>query len=244
MKMTKEQFMDKLKEEALKQSIELPKETLEKMYEYKELLVEWNDKINLTTIIEDYDVIIKHIVDSLIVTKYIKEGQSVIDVGTGAGLPGIIIAIYFEGNVKVTLMDSANKKITFLNDVISKLNLKNVQTINGRAEEVCHKKQYREGYDIAIARAVAKINVLAELLSGYIKIGGNCIFMKAGSVEEELNEASGALSQMQLELEKEDKYNIKYMEETLSRTIVVAKKTEKLEEDYPRIYGKIKNSPF
>lgn len=244
MKMTKEKFIEILKVEANKQSIQLSDVMLEKLYQYKELLVEWNEKINLTAIIEDYDVIIKHIVDSLIVVKYIKEGQNIIDVGTGAGLPGIIISIYFEGKVKITLLDSLNKKLIFLNDVIDKLKLNNIYTLHSRAEEACHKKEYREVYDIAIARAVSATNILSEYLSGYVKVDGICIFMKAGDIKEELNQSQNAMEKMQLCIEKEYYHEIEYLEDKLKRTIVITKKIKKLEGVYPRSFGKIKKNPF
>lgn len=244
MKMTQEQFIKILEMEANKQQIKLCSNILEQLYQYKELLLEWNTKINLTTITDDYDIIIKHIVDSLLITKYITEGQSVIDVGTGAGLPGIVLAIYFEGKIKVTLLDSSNKKINFLKDVITKLDIKNIYTINERAEEACHKKTYREMYDVAVARAVAKLNILSELLSGYVKTDGKCIFMKAGDIEEELIQAKDSFIKTSLLLEKEDKYEMKYLEEKISRTVIIAIKTDKLERAYPRNFGKIKNNPL
>lgn len=244
MKMSKEQFKEKLKQSARKQQVELSDTILDNLYSYKELLVEWNEKINLTTIIEDYDVIVKHIVDSLIVVKHIKEGQSIIDVGTGAGLPGMIISIYFEGKVNVTLLDSSNKKITFLKEVIKELNLKNIRTVNSRAEEDCQKKEFREVFDLAIARAVASMSILSEYLSGYVKVDGRCIFMKAGDVEEELNESKNALETMQLIVEKEYRHEIEYLDDKLSRTIIVAKKIKKLDRMYPRNFGRMKKHPL
>lgn len=244
MKMTKEEFIEVLKLEANKQNIELTVSMLDKLYQYKGLLVEWNEKINLTTITEDYDVIIKHIVDSLIVTKYINDNQSVIDIGTGAGLPGIIISIYFEGRVKITLLDSLNKRIMFLDEVVSKLNLRNINTLHSRAEEACHKKECREAYDIVLARAVASLNILSEYLAGYVKVDGKCIFMKAGGVQEELDQAKNAFDILQLMIEKKGSHEIEYLGDKLSRTIIVARKTKKLNNIYPRSFAKIKKSPL
>ncbi len=244
MKMTKDQFIDTLRAEAIKQGIELTDNICDNLYEYKELIVEWNEKINLTTITEDYDVITKHIVDSLIVTKYIEVGQKIIDVGTGAGLPGIVISIYFEGKVDITLLDSLNKRVIFLKHVINKLNLKNIYAVHSRAEDYCHKKEGREVYDLAVARAVAGLNILAEYLSGYVKQQGQCIFMKAGDIKEELDNSENCFENMNLILEKKDKYEIDNLKEKLSRTIIVAKKTAKLENIYPRSFDKIKKKPF
>lgn len=217
MKMTKENFIKILILESSKQNIVISNKTADELYNYKELLIEWNNKINLTTII---------------------------DIGTGAGLPGVVVAIYFEGKVKVTLLDSSNKKTEYLKDVVNKLNLKNIYVLKARAEEACNKKIYREQYDVAIARALAKANVLCELLSGYIKNNGICILMKSGQVEEEIKEASGAFKETSLIVEKEDKHEINYLKENLSRTIIIARKKGRLDEKYPRNFGRIKNKPL
>ena len=156
MKLTEEQFKQVLLEKASNINVNLNNEQLNSYYIYKEMLVEWNDKINLTAITDDEEIIDKHIIDCLEVVKYIKEGQSIIDVGTGAGLPGIIIAIYFEGKVKVTLFDALNKRIIFLDEVINVLGLKSVKAVHGRAEETSKEEKYREVYDIVISRAVAR----------------------------------------------------------------------------------------
>ena len=141
------------------------------------ILIEWNKVMNLTNITEPIEVIQKHFVDSLTVLKHIKETDMIIDVGTGAGFPGIPIKIAFP-KTKIVLLDSLNKRIKFLNEVIAKLKINDVEAMHGRAEELAHNKIYREKYDIAIARAVAPLNVLSEYLLPFIKVNGIAICMK------------------------------------------------------------------
>lgn len=244
MKISKEEFIDLLILKAKEYDIEISREKAKKLYLYKELLLDWNEKINLTAITEDEDIIVKHFIDSLLSAKYIEEAASVIDVGTGAGFPGIVLAIYFEEKVDITLLDSLNKRIIFLDDVISKLNLKNVKAVHGRAEEKAHEEEYRECYDIAIARAVAPLNILLEYLSGYIKKGGKCICMKAVSTENEINNAGKAIEILNLKKKLIDKKIIKYKNEDMVRQFVVLEKQEGLNNKYPRSYGKIKKNPL
>lgn len=243
MKMTKEKFISTLINKARENKIELNLEKAEKLYLYKELLLEWNEKINLTAIIEDEDIIVKHFIDSLLCIEYIEENSKMIDVGTGAGFPGIVLAIYFDGKVNITLLDSLQKRIKFLNLVIEKLELKNIQAIHGRAEEVAHEDEYREMYDIAIARAVAPLNILLEYLAGYVKVNGNCICMKSLSVDEEINNSKKIFEILKLELISKIKKTVKCNED-ITRTILILNKTKNLVDKYPRSYGKIKKNPL
>ena len=127
-------FKEVLKAEASKMNISLDENMLEKFEMYKNLLVEWNGKINLTSITDDYEVIMKHFVDSLEIVKYINKNENIIDIGTGAGFPGIVIAIYFDSNVNITLLDALEKRLNFLSEVIQKLGLKKITLLHGRAE--------------------------------------------------------------------------------------------------------------
>lgn len=244
MKLTKEQFKQKTAEMAENTDVQLNNNQLESLYLYKEMLVEWNEKINLTAITDDEEIIAKHIIDSLEIVKHIKQGQSVIDVGTGAGLPGIIIAIYFEGNVNVTLFDALNKRILFLQQVIDKLELKNVQAVHGRAEETSKDMKFREVYDIAVSRAVARLNVLLELTVPFVKVGGNCIYMKADKTKEELDEAKRAIKELDLVLTDVNEYVIKMEEQQLNHTIITLVKQNGTKDKYPRQFSKIKKSPL
>lgn len=244
MKMEKEEFINLLLLKTKENGINITNQQAEQMYKYKELLLEWNEKINLTAITDDEDVIVKHFVDSLLCVGYIKNQYSLIDVGTGAGFPGIVLAIYFEGKIKITLLDSLNKRINFLNEVISSLGLKNIEAIHGRAEEVAHKEEFREIYDIAIARAVAPLNILLEYLSGYVKTNGACICMKSISVIDELDKASKAIDILNLKMKENVVKKIDYKGEEITRQIIIFGKNKSLNNKYPRGYGKIKKMPL
>lgn len=244
MKLTEEQFKQVLLEKASNINVYLNNEQLNNYYIYKEMLVEWNSKINLTAIIDDEEIIDKHIIDCLEVVKHIKEGQSIIDVGTGAGLPGIIIAIYFEGKVKVTLFDALNKRIIFLQEVINKLRLNNVESIHGRAEETSKEIKYREVYDIVISRAVARLNILMELTVPFIKVNGTCLYMKSEKTSEELLEVQKASKELDIKHIDTIEYNITSSNEEYKRTIIIYKKIKETKEKYPRIYSKIKKNPL
>ena len=183
-----EEFNKEMNENLKELDIELSEKQLKQFYDYMNILIEWNKVMNLTNITEPSEIIQKHFIDSLTVLKHIKEDDSIIDVGTGAGFPGIPIKIVYP-KTKVTLLDSLNKRVKFLNEVISELELKDIKTIHGRAEEVAHDGNYREKYNIAIARAVASLNVLSEYLSPFVRIGGYVIGMKGTKGKEEAIEA-------------------------------------------------------
>lgn len=244
MKMRKEEFINLLVLKAKENGINITNQQAEQMHRYKELLLEWNDKINLTAITDDEDIIVKHFVDSLLCVEYIQNNGSLIDVGTGAGFPGIVLAIYFEGKIKITLLDSLNKRINFLNEVIVDLGLKNIEAIHGRAEEVAHKKEFREAYDIAIARAVAPLNILLEYLSGYVKTKGICICMKSISAVDELQKAKKAIDILNLNMRENITKMVNYKGEDITRQIIIFNKKECLNNKYPRSYGKIKKTPL
>lgn len=244
MKLTKEQFISKTSEMAKNTGIELNNNQLEKLYLYKEMLIEWNEKINLTAITDDEEIIAKHIIDSLEIVKHIKEGQKVIDVGTGAGLPGIIIAIYFEGKVEITLFDALNKRILFLQEVINKLELKNVFAIHGRAEETSRNKNYREGYDIVVSRAVARLNILMELTIPFVKVNELCLYMKAEKTQEELSEVDRAIKELGVNYLQTDEYNIVSNSESFTHTIIKFIKNQQIKDKYPRQFVKIKKNPL
>lgn len=191
--MLKEEFRENFLYHAKKMDISINDVQIEKFYKYMQLLLEWNEKINLTAITEEEDVILKHFIDSLTIIKYIKKDDKIIDVGTGAGFPGIPIKIIME-DTQIVLMDSLNKRINFLNNVIEELELDGIEAIHSRAEELGKNKEYREKFDIATSRAVANMSTLSEYLVPFVKIKGIIICMKGSSIEEELNEARKAIS--------------------------------------------------
>ena len=184
------QFDEKLKE----LNITLSETQQEQFYHFYELLVEWNKVMNLTGITEYEEVNEKHFIDSLSIVKVLDMNKvsTVIDVGTGAGFPGIPLKIVFP-HLKVTLLDSLNKRIKYLDTVINELGLKDIHTIHGRAEEYARKEEYREKYDLAVSRAVANLSTLSEYCVPYVKVGGMFVPYKSGEIDEEVKAAQTAI---------------------------------------------------
>lgn len=239
--MDKVLFCKKIKSEAIKINIELNDNHLENFYNYMNLLIEWNEKINLTAITQPNEIITKHFIDSLTAAKYIEDNKSIVDVGTGAGFPGIPLAIYND-SFNITLVDSLNKRISFLNEVTNQLKIKNVTSIHSRAEEFGKNKQYREKFDIAISRAVARLNVLVEYLLPTIKVGGRCICMKGPDAQEEIKEANQAIKILGGEIEKIEEFNLP--DTDIKRTIIVINKIKNTPDKYPRKPGTPAKDPI
>lgn len=237
-------FEKMLFEEAKKNNIILDNDQINKFIKYKELLKEWNNKINLTAITEDKQILMKHFIDSLEVVKYINKNSTVIDVGTGAGFPGIVIAIYFKGDIKITLIDALNKRIDFLEEVIKELNLLNIEIVHARAEEFGQKEKYRESYDYSVSRAVAPLNILLEFDIPFIKVGGKCLLLKGTKLNEEIQKSNKALEKVNSKITNIYKYNYILDGEEYNRNIVEITKEKETPNKYPRNYGKIKKSPL
>ena len=239
--MEKEVFSQDLFKKAKMLGIELNTKQIDMFYNYMNLLIKWNEKMNLTAIIEPKEIILKHFIDSITIKKYLKANNEVLDIGTGAGFPGIPLKIV-EKNSKITLLDSLNKRITFLQEVINKLNLKDIRGIHGRAEEFVKQKGEREKYDIVTSRAVARLNVLLEYMLPFTKIGGSCICMKANNTEEELKEAEKAINILGGKIEKVDK--IILPESDIERNIIIIKKIKETPNKYPRKAGMPAKEPI
>jgi len=231
----------KLKEISKEINIGLDEQKLEKFKKYMELLLEWNEKINLTAITEENEVILKHFVDSMTVLKYIDESASIVDVGTGAGFPGVPISIVND-NINVTLVDSLNKRINFLQEVISEINLSNIKAIHSRAEEFGQNKEHREKYDISVSRAVANLSVLVEYLLPLIKVGGKCICMKGSEVEEEITNAKFAIKELGGKIELVDEFCLPGTD--IKRNIIVIRKEKETPKKYPRKSGTPSKQPL
>ncbi|KKY01721.1 16S rRNA methyltransferase [Paraclostridium benzoelyticum] len=218
-------------------------ETIDKFSKYREILVEWNQKMNLTGIEEEKEVYIKHFLDSVAAVKkgYIKDGMSIIDVGTGAGFPGLPLRICLE-NSKVTLLDSLNKRINFLSEVCTSINVDDIELIHGRAEDFGKDEKYREQYDIATARAVAGLPILMEFCVPFIKVGGYFVCLKGPNADTELEESRKAMEVLGLEFV--EKIDVELPEIELKHNIVVFKKVNSTPAKYPRKAGKPVKSPI
>ena len=239
--MKEEVFKEKLKQRAKKIEVELNDNQLELFFRYKNLILEWNEKINLTAIKEDEDFINKHFIDSLTIVKYLKNKENrIIDVGTGAGFPGIPVNIYSKCNI--VLFDSLNKRLKVLDDIIEKLKLSNIETLHGRAEETFKNKEYREKFDVATSRAVANLNVLVELMLPAVKIGGICICMKAGNIGCEINEAKKAIQVLGGKIEKIE--NLVLPDTDIERSIIIIRKIKNIPNKFPRKPGTPAKEPI
>lgn len=232
--MEKEIFNKKMEELAKEVNIEFSVEQLEKFYRYKELLLEWNEKMNLTAITDPEEIILKHFIDSLTILKEIKDNEKVVDVGTGAGFPGIPLSIMNE-TIKITLVDSLNKRLIFLQNVIDELKLENVKIVHSRAEDFGKNKNYRETFDIAVSRAVANLSTLVEYLIPLIKVNAKCICMKASEADEEIENAKNAIKVLGGAINSIDRFNLPKSD--IGRTIIIILKENSTPSKYPRKAG-------
>lgn len=228
-----EEFLVELNKNNIKNA-----KNVDKFYNYMKLLLEWNEKINLTAIKNEKEFIIKHFIDSLTINKYIKDNKTLIDVGTGAGFPGIPLKLFNE-ELSVTLVDSVNKKINVVKDIIEKLELSNIQAIHARAEDFC--KENREKYDVAVSRAVANMSTLVEYLIPFVKINGVIICMKGPNFDEELNSAKKAISVLGGTVEKIESF---YIDEELERNVIILRKVKETPKQYPRGQAKPLKEPI
>ena len=237
--------MDNLKNLTQKESINLSDIALEKFEIYRKLILEWNEKINLTAITDEDAMNTKHFLDCLLLTKtgFFDDDKTVLDVGTGAGFPAIPLKLYNE-NLKVTMLDSLNKRIKFLNIVIDDLNLKDIKAIHGRAEEVGRKEGFRESFDIVSSRAVASLSLLLEFTIPFLKVNGLFLAMKGPSYLEEVEDSKNALKKLNCKLEKVVNFKIEQNGEISERNILIIKKTGKTPDNFPRNMGQIKKKPL
>lgn len=228
--MTKEEFIINCKN----LSIEITEEIYSKLYKYFELLVEWNNKFNMTSILEEKEVFLLHFYDSLCLNKInLNEINSLCDFGTGAGFPGMVIALVYP-NIEVTLVESNNKKCTFLEEVKQQLNIKNVSIFNERIEDFARKN--REKYDVVTCRAVTSIPIIIELSTSLIKVNGLLAPLKS-NCEEEINKYKYLEKEFNLKLENLIKYNLPIND--AYRVIPIYKKLKETDIKYPRNYGTI-----
>lgn len=239
--MEKEQFSYVLTEKAKKIGIDITQKDVEKFYKYINLLLEWNEKINLTAITEPNEVILKHFIDSITINKYLKEANTIMDIGTGAGFPGIPLKIAFP-HLKVVLLDSLNKRINFLNTVIEELGLENVETLHGRAEDYAKKAEYREQADLCVSRAVANLSTLSEYCLPYVKVDGKFIPYKSGEITTEADEAKKAVGILGGNVKKILKFHLP--DSDITRSFVVIEKKKATPKKYPRKAGLPSREPL
>ena len=216
-------------------------EQLEQFFAYMNLLIEWNEKMNLTAIVEPNEIILKHFIDSITILKEIDNNSKIIDVGTGAGFPGVPLSI-MNPTLKITLADSLNKRLIFLQEVVNQLGLKNIKIIHARAEELGKNKKYRENFDAATSRAVANLSTLSEYLIPLVKVGGKIISMKAGGAQEEIEAAKKAIKILGGEIEEIEEFKLPQTE--IERTIILIKKEEHTPNKYPRKAGVPSKEPI
>lgn len=226
-----------------KEGYDLTQEQIDKFERFYDLLEEWNYKIDITKIVDEKEVYIKHFLDSLLLTKsgYIEKNQLIIDIGTGGGFPGIPLKIYNE-SLQFMLLDSLKKRINFLDLLVEDLNFDDVVPVHGRAEEIGRDEDFREKFDIATSRAVAKLQTLLEYCLPFVKVGGYFIAMKGPNYKEELKEAKGAIKLLGGTLDKVVEYELP--EELGQRTLIVIKKVKNTPHRFPRAGGKPKSKPL
>lgn len=236
-------FADYLRAAAQTYNIVLTEAQVEAYRIYYELLIEWNEKINLTAITQPEQVAVKHMIDSLSChnANVFFEGCSVIDVGTGAGFPGLPLKI-FQENIQLTLLDSLNKRVKFLATVVETLQLNKVEAIHSRAEEGARQKVHREKYDVAVSRAVARLNVLCELCMPYLKVGGYFVALKGAQYVAEVDEAKRAVVILGGEIEKIVPVKLPGIDDV--RAIIYVKKIKQTPVLYPRKAGTPEKDPL
>ncbi len=224
-------------------NIQLSSTQIDRFLKYKDLLIEWNNKINLTAITAPNEIIEKHFIDSMacLISNKFYEGCKVIDVGTGAGLPGIPLKIA-RPDINVTLLDSLNKRINFLNEVIKELDLIEIKAVHARAEDYGKDEKYREKFDIAVSRAVANLAVLAEYVLPFVKVGGYFISLKGPDVDVEINNGKKAINILGGKIEETIK--IELPNSGIVHSLILIKKINKCPTKYPRKAGKPAKNPL
>ena len=232
------QFAQWMEEECSQIGVTLSEKQMEQFFQYYEMLIQWNEVMNLTAITEMDQVVTKHFVDSMSLVKAVSELGSkeirIMDLGTGAGFPGIPLKIAFP-NLKLTLLDSLNKRVKFLNEVIGILGLEKIEAVHGRAEDFGRNQEYRGQFDLCVSRAVSNLATLSEYFLPYVKVGGHFISYKSGTVKEELQQAEKAVKILGGKIQDVVYFNLPDSE--IQRSLVVIEKIKMTPGRYPRKAG-------
>ncbi|MFU0824532.1 MAG: 16S rRNA (guanine(527)-N(7))-methyltransferase RsmG [Clostridium sp.] len=237
------EYYDILTAAASSVDMELDDTKYEKFIKYKDLLKEWNQKVNLTAITEDEEIIKKHFIDCMKIFKFkpLKEAEKIIDIGTGGGFPGIPIKI-MRPDIEIVLLDSLKKRINVLNDILKNIGIDDVSTVHGRAEDYAQTSEYREKFDAVVSRAVANLAALSEFCLPYVKVGGYFIAMKGPAVEDEVINAKRAIGILGGKLE--DIIEVEIEDSDLNHNLVVIKKIKNTPKQYPRKAGTAAKKPL
>ncbi len=233
--------MDRIAHDALQYGITISENQQEQIQNFTKLMIEWNENVNLTSILDDEGIAIKHFIDSFTAIPHIKHNAKIIDVGTGAGFPGIPFAIV-RPDVHVVLIDSLDKRVKFLQEVIHVLDLKNIEAYHSRVEDFAQLPKWRESFDIAVARAVANLPVLIEYCLPFVCIGGIFIAMKGSDIWQEIQSSNRSLQIIGGKIAKEEHFLLPGTD--MERTLVVIEKTIRTPKNYPRKSGKPSKNPI
>lgn len=236
--MKKEEFYKEIRN-TLKE-IELTENQIEQFYNYMNGILKWNKSINVTSITDEKMFIVKHFADSLTINRFVEDKKTLIDIGTGAGFPGIPLKIVNK-DLKVTLIDSVNKKLNIIRDITADFNLENLEIIHTRAEDLANDIEYREKYDIATTRAVSNLTAIAEYMLPFVKINGYAICMKGPNIRQELEDSKVAIEVLGGKLEKIESLNVG---NELERNIILIKKVKSTPKKFPRGKGKPLKEPI
>ena len=239
--MKKEEFIEKMQEKSTVLGVRFLVEQGEQFFDYMNLLIEWNEKMNLTAITDPEEIILKHFIDSITILKDIEDNSKIVDVGTGAGFPGIPLSI-MNPSLKIKLVDSLNKRLIFLFYFVNRLGLKNIEIVHARAEEFGQNKKFRESFDIATSRAVANLSTLSEYLIPLVKVGGKVMSMKAADAQEEINDAKKAIEILGGSIENVDEFNLPQSD--IGRTVITIRKNKQTPSKYPRKPGTPSKEPI
>ena len=227
------EFEKEIIENGKKIGLDIAEKESKNLYKYMLLMLEWNENVNLTAITEEKEIIYKHFIDSLSVNKYLTNKEKIMDIGTGAGFPGIPLKIFNE-DLNFILVDSLNKRINFLEEVKNELNLNKLELVHARAEELAKNKNYREKMDIVVSRAVARLRILAEYMLPFVKKNGICICMKGPNIEEDIEESKKSLEILGGKIEKIEHI---ILSGDLERNIILIRKIKETPSRYPRKAG-------